>query len=145
MEKWGVCRSDVEDQMGALMVAGRGRLEDIEGTPHDGRRGMLRNANPSGDYSKAARWGAKTRRGSRCQCPAMKNGRCGLHGGLSTGPRTAAKRVSRKHIPMPAMTADVLCALARQSWHRPSGVLRTRSRLVAAPRSCSGARKTRCG
>jgi hypothetical protein len=49
---------------------------------------MLRNANPSGDFSKAARCGAKTRRGTLCQCPAMKNGRCRLHGGLSTGPKT---------------------------------------------------------
>src|SRR5262249_6133346 len=28
------------------------------------------------------------RRGGSCLCPAMKNGRCRLHGGLSTGPRT---------------------------------------------------------
>ena len=32
---------------------------------------------------------AKTRRGSKCQRPANKrNGRCRLHGGASTGPRT---------------------------------------------------------
>jgi hypothetical protein len=71
------------------MVAGRGRVGEIGGTPHDKRRGMLRNANPSGDFSKAERCGAKTRRRTHCQCPAMKNGRCRLHGGLSTGPKTA--------------------------------------------------------
>jgi hypothetical protein len=70
-------------------AADRGRVGEIRGTPHDKRRGMLRNANPSGDFSKAARCGAKTRRGTSCQCPAMKNGRCRLHGGLSTGPKTA--------------------------------------------------------
>jgi len=30
--------------------------------------------------------------GKPCQAPAMKNGRCKLHGGLSTGPKTAEGR-----------------------------------------------------
>ncbi|MEQ8608802.1 MAG: HGGxSTG domain-containing protein [Rhodospirillales bacterium] len=34
---------------------------------------------------QAPRCGAKTRKGSPCQSPAMKNGRCRMHGGLSTG------------------------------------------------------------
>ena len=35
------------------------------------------------------RCGAKTRRGTECRRPAYKhNGRCGLHGGKSTGART---------------------------------------------------------
>ena len=34
--------------------------------------------------------GARNRRGSPCKCPAMPNGRCRLHGGLSTGPRSPA-------------------------------------------------------
>jgi hypothetical protein len=59
-------------------------------TPHDKRRGMLRNANIPGDFGVAPRCGAKTRSGTKCQCPAMPNGRCRLHGGLSTGPKTAA-------------------------------------------------------
>jgi hypothetical protein len=50
----------------------------------------LRNGNPVGDPTKAIRCGAKTRRSTSCQCPAMQNGRCRLHGGLSTGPKTAA-------------------------------------------------------
>lgn len=58
-------------------------------TPHEQRRGRLRNGNPSGDFSKAARCGAKNRRGTHCGCPAMPNGRCRLHGGLSTGAKTA--------------------------------------------------------
>src|SRR5262252_10132518 len=57
-------------------------------TPHDQRRGRLRNGNPPGDFSKAKRCGAINRRGGLCQCPAMPNGRCRLHGGLSTGPKT---------------------------------------------------------
>ena len=58
--------------------------------PHEHRRGWLKHGNPPGDFTKAARCGAKTRRGTACQCPGMKNGRCRMHGGLSTGPRTAA-------------------------------------------------------
>ena len=46
------------------------------------------------------RCGAKTRRGTRCRAPAVwdrakdraRNGRCKLHGGLSTGPRTKVGR-----------------------------------------------------
>ena len=36
--------------------------------------------------SKATRCLALTRKGTPCQAPAMKNGRCRMHGGKSTGP-----------------------------------------------------------
>lgn len=36
---------------------------------------------------------AKTRAGGWCECHAMSNGRCRLHGGLSTGPKTQAGKV----------------------------------------------------
>ena len=36
------------------------------------------------------RCGAQTRAGTVCRSPAMPNGRCRMHGGASTGPRTAA-------------------------------------------------------
>ena len=52
------------------------------------KSGNLKNGNRSGDLSKVDRCGAKNRRGTPCQCPAMANGRCRLHGGLSTGPKT---------------------------------------------------------
>ncbi len=52
------------------------------------RRGWLRHGNRPGDYAKAPRCGACTRSGGCCRQPAMKNGRCRMHGGLSTGPRT---------------------------------------------------------
>jgi hypothetical protein len=52
------------------------------------RRGWLKNGNPPGDPNTAPRCGAKTRRGTACQSPAMRNGRCRMHGGTSTGPRT---------------------------------------------------------
>jgi hypothetical protein len=53
------------------------------------RRGHLKNGNPAGDYLAAPRCGAHTRAGTCCRQPAMPNGRCRFHGGLSTGPRTA--------------------------------------------------------
>src|SRR3954462_8504455 len=37
----------------------------------------------------APRCGAKRRDGGACQSPAMANGRCRMHCGKSTGPRTA--------------------------------------------------------
>ncbi len=41
----------------------------------------------------AARCGAKTRRGTSCEAPAIKGRRrCRLHGGLSTGPKTPEGR-----------------------------------------------------
>ena len=52
-------------------------------------RNWLKNSNPAGDLTKVARCGARNRRGTSCQCPAMQNGRCRLHGGLSTGPKTS--------------------------------------------------------
>jgi hypothetical protein len=52
------------------------------------RRGRLKNGNRSGDFLGAPRCGARTRCGGECRQPAMPNGRCRLHGGLSTGPRT---------------------------------------------------------
>jgi hypothetical protein len=56
--------------------------------PHAPRRGWLKKGNQPGDVTTTARCGAKTRRQSSCCGPAMKNGRCQMHGGLSTGPRT---------------------------------------------------------
>jgi len=56
--------------------------------PHVRRRGWLKNGNPPGDFHTSARCGAKTRQKTLCKQPAMKNGRCRLHGGKSTGPKT---------------------------------------------------------
>jgi hypothetical protein len=48
----------------------------------------LKNGNIPLDLRTLPRCGAKTRSGGRCGQPAMKNGKCRFHGGLSTGPRT---------------------------------------------------------
>ncbi len=37
-------------------------------------------------FLSSPRCGAKTRKGTPCKSPAMKNGRCRMHGGKSTGP-----------------------------------------------------------
>jgi hypothetical protein len=64
---------------------------------HAKRRGWLKNGNPPGNLSKAKRCGARTRSGQPCRGPAMPNGRCRMHGGPSTGPRTPeGKERSRK-------------------------------------------------
>jgi hypothetical protein len=56
------------------------------------RRGRLKNGAAGGDFLAAPRCGARTRGGGSCRQPAMRNGRCRMHGGLSTGPRTAEGR-----------------------------------------------------
>ena len=49
----------------------------------------LKHGVNGGDPAKAPRCGARTRLGAACGQPAMANARCRLHGGKSTGPRTA--------------------------------------------------------
>jgi hypothetical protein len=69
-----------------------GTVEKIAVTSHE----------PPGDLSQVRRCGAKNRQGKPCRCPAMPNGRCRLHGGLSTGPKSLAgiehiRRAVTKH------------------------------------------------
>ena len=55
------------------------------------------------------RCGAKTRRGTECQRPAYKhNGRCGLHGGKSTGANTpeGLQRISEVNLKHGKYTKD---------------------------------------
>lgn len=40
------------------------------------------------NINNAKKCGAKTRSGKPCKAPAMKNGRCKMHGGKSTGVKT---------------------------------------------------------
>jgi hypothetical protein len=48
----------------------------------------LRNGNRQGDWNNAPRCGARTRKGTPCRSAAMPNGRCRMHGGMSTGAKT---------------------------------------------------------
>jgi len=70
--------------------------------PRVTRLGWLKNGNPPGDPNNSPRCGARTRKGTPCRAPAMSNGRCRLHGGKSTGPRTPeglekSKKANWKH------------------------------------------------
>ena len=71
----------------------RGVVEIIKtmNEPHANRKKklvLLKNGNRQGNPMNAPRCGAKTRSGTPCKAPAMANGRCRMHGGKSTGPRT---------------------------------------------------------
>jgi hypothetical protein len=63
------------------------------------KHAVLRNGNPRGNPMNAPRCGARTRKGTPCRAPAMANGRCRMHGGKSTGPRTpeGLERSRRAH------------------------------------------------
>ena len=90
----------------------------------------LRNGNPRGNPNAAPRCGAKSRAGCPCKGPAMKNGRCRMHGGASTGPsaegrariaaartihgrRTAAMREHNRTITAIVRRGAVLTAMVR--------------------------------
>ena len=97
--------------------------------PHVRRRGWLKHGNAPGDLSKVLRCGARTRRQTSCQGPAMKNGRCRLHGGLSTGPRTPAglERSRRARWKHGAYSREVRLLLAenRRRWRELRALLAT--------------------
>ena len=93
-------------------------------------RGRLRHGNPSGDFAAAPRCGARTRAGGACRQPAMANGRCRLHGGKSTGPRTAAGRAAsaRAHLrhggdtrELVALRSAAAASSARLAWLAAAG------------------------
>lgn len=88
------------------------------------RRGRLANGNPAGDFLKAPRCGARTRGGGCCLQPAMRGprggGRCRLHGGKSTGPRTAQGRArsASARLRHGACRAEVIALQRAAAHHR---------------------------
>src|SRR4029079_11626461 len=85
------------------------------------RSGWLKNGNRSGDPNSAPRCLARTRKGQACRAPAMTNGRCRMHGGASTGPRTTeglarSRRANWKH--------GFYSAAAKAEAHTLRGILR---------------------
>ena len=44
------------------------------------------------ERDKQNKCGARTRAGGHCKAPGRTNGRCRMHGGLSTGPKTPEGR-----------------------------------------------------
>lgn len=84
-----------------LSLRGRGEcLSNIVNEPHVQRknnlikpetlrRGWLKNGNPPGDLKQVPRCQALSKRTKQpCRQPAMINGKCRLHGGKATGPKT---------------------------------------------------------
>jgi hypothetical protein len=93
------------------------------------RRGRLKNGNRSGDFLAAPRCGARTRCGGACRQPAMTNGRCRMHGGLSTGPRTpeGLARSRRARLTHGARSAGMRALMREACAHmRRSRALRAR-------------------
>jgi hypothetical protein len=99
----------------------------MEHEPLTRRRGWLKHGNPPGDLSAVRRCGAKTRRQTACQSPAMANGRCRMHGGLSTGPRTpeGLKRSQRANWKHGAYSRETRATLAqsRRLWRELCALL----------------------
>ena len=142
----------VKSLVAASFPAGHG-VDRSDSSPGSGlplvRRGRLKNGNPSGDFLAAPRCGAHIRCSGSCRQPAMRNGRCRLHGGLSTGPRTAAglARSCRARWKHGARSAEVtaLRRAARAQFRRVRtvfvrmgvsaghGVHRTNSRAIPCP------------
>ena len=106
---------------------------DPEATPGGAacvRTGPLRNGNPRGNPNLAPRCGAKARSGLPCRAPAMKNGRCQMHGGKSTGPRTAEgrARMAAAHTTHGRFAA---CGAAERAERRYMRTMVVRTRLLA--------------
>jgi hypothetical protein len=100
------------------------------------RRGHLLNGNPSGDLAAAPRCGARTRAGGACRQPAMANGRCRFHGGLSRGPATPEGRARsrRARLTHGGRTAGVIAlrAEAAASGRRLAALLDAAGRAAPA-------------
>jgi hypothetical protein len=81
-------------------MVGKWSNEPLEREPIDRMRARLEALLKA---NAAPRCGARSKRtGKPCQGAAMPNGRCKLHGGKSTGPRTPeglerSRRANRKH------------------------------------------------
>lgn len=100
---------------------------------------------------RGARCGAACRDGHACRTPAMANGRCRMHGGASTGPRTPhglarsrAARLVHGRCSTPALTARrrrgalVRRSLTLAKWLRAGAPLDRRPDFIwlgAPPRS----------
>lgn len=73
---------------------------------------------------RSPRCNARTRRGSPCRSPAMPNGRCRLHGGLSPG----APKGNRNALKHGRYTAEAMA-----SRRQVAALIRAMHALVGAP------------
>jgi hypothetical protein len=109
--------------------------------------GTLRNGNRRGNPNAAPRCGGKTRAGCPCKGPAMKNGRCRMHGGASTGPsaegraRIAAARTThgRRTAAMRALDRTIVATKRRGTVLNAMAQAGLRVQDLAEPiRQCRG-------
>jgi hypothetical protein len=66
----------------------------------------------------AKKCGAKTRKSTACQSPAMKNGRCRMHGGKSTGARTkeGIERIKKANFKNGLYTNEMVLSRRYMTW-----------------------------
>jgi hypothetical protein len=121
---------------------------DSAGPEPAGGAGTLGSGRPRGNPNLAPRCGAKTRAGLACQAPGMANGRCRIHGGTSTGPRTpkgfsrlaaahttsgtyaAANSIRDRYFRVLACRVRVFCAAKRVRAYLPPALA---ARLATTP------------
>ena len=75
---------------------------------------------------RCPRCGAKTRKGTPCRAAAMKNGRCRMHGGKSTGPRPGSLRGNQHNFEHGLYSAET------EAFRRQVSALRRSSHKLAA-------------
>jgi len=134
------------------MSAGSHPLHLEPGAGPGGAAKTLRNGNPRGNPNSAPRCGARARTtGCPCRAPAMRNGRCRMHGGKCTGPRTAegmarmiaantthgrygaasaAERTQQRHVRTVVRRSKLMCAATRLLPYLPAEMA---ARLEAYP------------
>ena len=147
-------RQDIAKLLAAMAAETRTAARELNRIAPDGssigaampgaRRGRLKYGNPSGDFAKAPRCGARTRAGHPCGQPAMANGRCRMHGGCSTGARTAeglarCRTASLVHGCRTAEIIELKSAAARRG-----RALRTLTRAANAMAKAQSGRPTPC-
>lgn len=105
----------IDKQLGGRMTSRVG-----ETIPHEMRLGDVK--------MEQKRCGAKTKSGEACKKTALKNGRCKLHGGKSTGPKDRAKhseslkgnKNALKHGLYETIWLDTLTEEERELYHQVS-------------------------
>lgn len=77
--------------------------------------------------------GAKSKRtGRMCRQPAMKNGRCRLHGGKSTGPRTVAGRQKIREVNTSSGVYTMSFITSRENFKRMMELVKEKKGLFKA-------------
>ncbi len=73
---------------------------------------------PRFNIGNAKKCGAKTRKALPCQSPAMKNGRCRMHGGKSTGAKTKVgiERIKKANFRSGLYTKEMVLSRSYIGW-----------------------------